>query len=65
MTKIKCRCGYVEELEWRISAYGLINALIKFECKGCKVHKEVEIIFPQKKGEEPKIKTGYDTNYIG
>ena len=65
MTEIKCRCGYTEELEWRISAFGLISALIKFKCKKCKVLKEVEIIFSGKKDDEPKIKTTYETNYIG
>ena len=66
MTKIKCRCcEHIENLEWKISAFGLIDALIKFECIDCGTQTEVTIIFPKKKKGKPKIKIEYNTDYIG
>ncbi len=67
MTTYECpRCKYEDDVEWKISAYGLTNAVINFKCPKCKLQMGMQIEFPEDEKEEAKTKIEYDeANYIG
>lgn len=67
MTELMCpTCQYVENLEWSISAHGLVQAEILLNCKGCGHAISFTITFPKEKGGEPKFKIKKEeSSYIG
>jgi len=66
MTKVKCKCGYTENVEWRISAFGLIDCSILFRCKVCGEIIKVIISFSDDGRGKVEEKVEYNSlAYIG
>jgi len=61
------RCNETGDIEWNISGYNLVSAIIRWKCDGCKLPMFMEITFPEKgKKGKAKLKIGADDiNYIG